>query len=141
MPLRAPRDASSRKTIRDIRKSWYTPRGRPVKMHRFLMRVKELFLGNLASFNCICSRASAGRSGSLRNALNSLCFSSYLAANWRRWLSWMLLFSRRTSIKACLITRKKRERGYIARSIEPYRACTDPFWIYEFKTCDFTFKK
>jgi hypothetical protein len=127
MPLRAPRDASSRKTIRDIRKSWYTPRERPVKMHRFLMRVKELFLGNLASFNCICSRASVGRSGSLRNALNSLCFSSYLAANWRRWLSWMLRFSRWISISLLdYYNKKKRERLYIARPI-------GSFWVYILK--------
>ena len=42
-----PRDANPRKTIREIRKNSSTPRGRPVKIHRFLTRAKELFLGNL----------------------------------------------------------------------------------------------
>ena len=98
MPARAPLEASSRNTIRDIRKTWYTPRDRPVKMHRFLRRVKELFRGNLASLYCCCSLNSGGISGSLRKALNRLRFSSNCLANWRRWLSWMLRFSLRTSI-------------------------------------------
>ena len=98
MPARAPFEASSRNTIRDIRKTWYTPRDRPVKMHRFLRRVKELFRGNLASLYCCCSLNSGGSSGSLRKALNRLRFSSNCLASWRRWLSWMLRFSLRTSI-------------------------------------------
>lgn len=47
MPIKAPRDANPRKTIREIRKNSYTERGRPVEIHRFLTRAKELFLGNL----------------------------------------------------------------------------------------------
>jgi hypothetical protein len=47
MPIKEPRDANPRKTIREIRKNSYTERGRPVKIHRFLTRAKELFLGNL----------------------------------------------------------------------------------------------
>lgn len=42
-----PRDANPRKRIREIRKNSSTPRGRPVEIHRFLTRAKELFLGNL----------------------------------------------------------------------------------------------
>jgi hypothetical protein len=47
MPIKEPLDANSRKTIREIRNNLYTERGRPVKIHRFLTRVFELFLGNL----------------------------------------------------------------------------------------------
>jgi len=36
-----------RKIIREIRKNSYTERGRPVEIHQFLTRAKELFLGNL----------------------------------------------------------------------------------------------
>jgi hypothetical protein len=45
--LYAHRNANPRKTIREIRKNSYTERGRPVEIHRFLTRAKELFLGNL----------------------------------------------------------------------------------------------
>lgn len=47
MPIKGPRDANPRKTIREILKNLYTERGRPVEIHRFLTRAKELFLGNL----------------------------------------------------------------------------------------------
>lgn len=47
MPIKGPRDANPRKTIREMRKNSTTERGRPVEIHRFLTRAKELFLGNL----------------------------------------------------------------------------------------------
>lgn len=47
MPIKEPRDANPRKTIREMRNNLYTERERPVKIHRFLTRAKELFLGNL----------------------------------------------------------------------------------------------
>lgn len=47
MPIKEPLEANSRKTIREMRNNLYTERGRPVKIHRFLTRVLELFLGNL----------------------------------------------------------------------------------------------
>ena len=47
MPIKGPRDANPRKRIREIWKNSYTERGRPVEIHRFLTRAKELFLGNL----------------------------------------------------------------------------------------------
>lgn len=50
MPIKGPRDANPRKTRREIRKNLYTERGRPVEIHRFLTRAKELFLGNLDKF-------------------------------------------------------------------------------------------
>lgn len=42
MPIKAPRDANPRKTIREIRKNSYTERGRPVEIHRFLTRANKL---------------------------------------------------------------------------------------------------
>jgi hypothetical protein len=50
MPIKEPLDANSRETIRETRNNLYTERGRPVKIHRFLTRVLELFLGNLDDF-------------------------------------------------------------------------------------------
>jgi hypothetical protein len=50
MPIKEPLDANSRKTMRETRNNLYTERGRPVKIHRFLIRVLELFLGNLDDF-------------------------------------------------------------------------------------------
>jgi hypothetical protein len=50
MPIKEPLDANSRETIRERRNNLYTERGRPVKIHRFLIRVLELFLGNLDDF-------------------------------------------------------------------------------------------
>lgn len=50
MPIKEPLDANSRETIRETRNNLYTERGRPVKIHRFLIRVLELFLGNLDDF-------------------------------------------------------------------------------------------
>ena len=47
MPIKEPLDANSRETIRETRNNLYTERGRPVKIHRLLTRVLELFLGNL----------------------------------------------------------------------------------------------
>lgn len=47
MPIKEPLEANSRKTIREMRNNLDTERGRPVKIHRFLTRVLELFLGNL----------------------------------------------------------------------------------------------
>lgn len=47
MPIKEPRDANPRKTIREMRKNLTTERGRPVKIHRFLIRAKALFLGNM----------------------------------------------------------------------------------------------
>lgn len=53
MPIKEPLDANSRKTMRETRNNLYTERGRPVKIHRFLIRVLELFLGNLDDFKKI----------------------------------------------------------------------------------------
>lgn len=50
MPINEPLNAKSRETIRETRNNLYTERGRPVKIHRFLTRVLELFLGNLDDF-------------------------------------------------------------------------------------------
>jgi hypothetical protein len=50
MPIKEPLDANSRKTMRKTRNNLYTERGRPVKIHWFLIRVLELFLGNLDDF-------------------------------------------------------------------------------------------
>jgi len=50
MPIKEPLDANLRKTMRETRNNLYTERGRPVKIHRFLIRVLELFLGNLDDF-------------------------------------------------------------------------------------------
>jgi hypothetical protein len=50
MPIKEPLDANSRETIRETRNNLYTERERPVKIHRFLTRVLELFLGNLDDF-------------------------------------------------------------------------------------------
>lgn len=46
-PSKEPLDANSRETRRETRNNLETERGRPVKIHRFLTRVLELFLGNL----------------------------------------------------------------------------------------------
>jgi hypothetical protein len=50
MPINEPLNANSRETMREKRNNLYTERGRPVKIHRFLTRVLELFLGNLDDF-------------------------------------------------------------------------------------------
>jgi hypothetical protein len=50
MPIKEPLDANSQKTMRETRNNLYMERGRPVKIHRFLIHVLELFLGNLDDF-------------------------------------------------------------------------------------------
>ena len=50
MPINEPLDANSRESIQERRNNLYTERGRPVKIHRFLTCVLELFLGNLDNF-------------------------------------------------------------------------------------------
>lgn len=68
-PSRSFLEASSRKTMRDMRKRVTMPRGRPVKTQRLRMRVKELLRGSFESFMRLASRTSFGRVVSLARAL------------------------------------------------------------------------
>ncbi len=60
-----------------IRKNLYTERDRPVEIHRFLTRAKELFLGHLDNLERCWSRISDGSSGSLQNDFESFRLHSY----------------------------------------------------------------
>jgi len=77
MPGMVPLFASSRKQIRDIWNLRRYPRGRPVRLQRFLSRTGDELRGSLFNFSCAAIRSSSEEEG-LRTIFLSVCRSSHL---------------------------------------------------------------